>query len=266
MIKQFRKQWLRWHKAYEKKSLSVFQQTFKTIANGIPWQSMTDNTYQATIALNVSNELIQQAYFDVYRTIGEVHGKRVGQNINKQINQKNFTLDSFLSVFERVIIDWVVNNAGQRITTVRESYIKFLTEIVARGISEGKPISQIATEMQKTIKSRKFYRWQAFRIARTETTAAANFAATVAGDTSGVQMDKVWVSAIDSRTRRRPEDQFDHYEMNGKKVPLDEAFDVNGEKMMYPGDPNGSAANNINCRCTVGQVVRRDSDGNIVFT
>ena len=79
-------------------------------------------------------------------------------------------------------------------------------------------------------------------------------------------MDKVWVSSIDNRTRRRPEDEFDHVEMNGVRVPLSEPFIVGGEEMMFPGDPKGSAGNTINCRCTVAQVVRRDSLGNIIFT
>ncbi len=32
---------------------------------------------------------------------------------------------------------------------------------------------------------------------------------------------------------------------------MDEAFDVGGEQLMYPGDPAGSAGNICNCRCTV---------------
>ncbi len=32
---------------------------------------------------------------------------------------------------------------------------------------------------------------------------------------------------------------------------VNEAFDVGGEALMYPGDPSGSAGNTINCRCTV---------------
>ena len=122
----------------------------------------------------------------------------------------------------------------------------------------------IATDMEKLIKSRNFYRWQALRIARTETTAASNYAATVSSSVSGVLMDKVWVSALDARTRQEPESRFDHYHMNQVRVPLEEAFNVSGEKLMFPGDPKGSAGNVVNCRCSVAQVVRRDKDGNII--
>jgi hypothetical protein len=74
-------------------------------------------------------------------------------------------------------------------------------------------------------------------------------------------MDKVWISALDERTRQG---KFNHLEMNQKRVPLDKPFNVSGEKLMFPGDPKGSAGNVVNCRCSVAQVVRRDADGNIM--
>jgi hypothetical protein len=32
---------------------------------------------------------------------------------------------------------------------------------------------------------------------------------------------------------------------------MDATFDVGGEALLYPGDPSGSAANTVQCRCTV---------------
>jgi hypothetical protein len=34
-------------------------------------------------------------------------------------------------------------------------------------------------------------------------------------------------------------------------IPIDDFFDVGGEKLKYPGDPRGSAGNVIQCRCAV---------------
>ena len=266
MIRAFRKQWLRRRATYEKNAFRTFRNSFKSIASRIPWEGMTESTYALTIQLNISENDITEVYTQVYRQIGSIHGKRTGAYINKQINQKHFRLDGFLSVFERNLLTWLLENGGTRIRSVRQTFIDYLIEIIATGINDGKTMSEIATEMRKKLKSRNFYRYQALMIARTETTTAANYSATVASETSGVIMDKVWVSAQDSRTRRKPEDDFDHYEMNGKRVPLNEPFIVSGEKMMFPGDPNGSAGNTINCRCTVAQVVRRDSSGAIIFT
>ena len=261
MIRQYRKQWLRWHNGYERMARIIFQRTFKEIAKDIPFDRMTEGTYKAYLQTHVSKEKIFESYVKVYSEVGSKHGKRVGVQINKQINEKNFTIDGFLNEFQRTLVNFLVTNEGGRITTVRQSYIKYLTQIMSKGIEEGKTISMISTDMTKLIKSRNFYRWQALRIARTETTAASNYAATVSSSVSGVLMDKVWISALDERTRQG---KFNHLEMNQKRVPLDKAFNVSGEKLMFPGDPKGSGGNVINCRCSVAQVVRRDLDGNIM--
>ena len=56
--------------------------------------------------------------------------------------------------------------------------------------------------------------------------------------------------------------------MNLVKVPADQPFKVPSKSgvqdMMYPGDPNGSAGNVINCRCSSAIVPRRDKDGRLI--
>lgn len=86
------------------------------------------------------------------------------------------------------------------------------------------------------------------RIARTQTTRVENLARIdvykeVASQ--GYEIVKEWVAVVDSRTRDA------HKKADGQRVPINEPFIVNGEKLMYPGDPNGSAENIINCRCTM---------------
>ena len=81
-----------------------------------------------------------------------------------------------------------------------------------------------------------------------------------AGGVSGFAMQKEWISALDSRTRD------DHAGSNGQRRPENTAFNVGGEKLMYPGDPAGSAGNVINCRCTVAMIPARDNAGNLIPT
>ena len=56
--------------------------------------------------------------------------------------------------------------------------------------------------------------------------------------------------------------------MDGKKVNFSDGFIVPSTKsidmMMYPGDPNGSAGNVCNCRCTVAFVPMRDANGRAI--
>ncbi|HZU33720.1 MAG TPA: hypothetical protein VFB79_21580 [Candidatus Angelobacter sp.] len=40
-----------------------------------------------------------------------------------------------------------------------------------------------------------------------------------------------------------------HVAADGQVVDVDEPFEVEGEELMYPRDPNGSADNTINCHC-----------------
>ena len=264
MVRQFRKQWLKWHGGYERRAFRIFQNTFKEIANGIPFDKITDNTYKDLIDFYVSIDKITEAYSRVYLDIGIVHGKRVGRQINQQINKKNFKPDEFTSKYQRDVNKWVVENGGKRIVSVRGNYVKYVNALIEKGLKENKSKRQIAADIQRLLKSRGFYRYESERIARTETTTASNYAATVSSSVSGVLMDKIWISALDNRTRRPPNSPFDHYDMNLKRVKLEDDFIVSGESMPFPAAPSGkdgketSAGNVINCRCAVAQVVRTE--------
>ena len=58
--------------------------------------------------------------------------------------------------------------------------------------------------------------------------------------------DRQWASTLDSRTRE------EHQKLDGQSRELDEPFDVNGCKAMYPGG-FGIASEDINCRCCMLQ-------------
>lgn len=68
-------------------------------------------------------------------------------------------------------------------------------------------------------------------------------AAFTAGNVTGSQAVRTWVTVGDAKVR--PE----HAAADGQQVGLNEPFDVGGEPLMYPGSPEGSAGNVINCRC-----------------
>jgi len=264
--KQYRKQWLRWHGQYEKIAYKELVKGFRDLGNSIPFAFMTTDNYEDFLTTNLKQEQFINIYYNIYREVGLIHGKRVGKQINRQL--KEFTIDAFISLFERNLLNYLFDNVTTRIVTVRQTYLEHLREIITFGVNDGKSMSQIATELTKKINQRNFYRWQALRIARTETTASANYASTIAGDVSGVLLDKVWISATDNRTRKPPKSEFNHLQMNGVRIPKQEHFKVpfNGgfEKVMFPGDPKASAGNVINCRCNSALVPRRDKDGRFI--
>lgn len=93
--------------------------------------------------------------------------------------------------------------------------------------------------------------YRAWRTARTEATAGWNWGSLEAAhsaEESGLTVRKAWVSAQDDRTREAHQEASATY---AEGIPLDEPFEIDGEALMYPGDPDGSAENVINCRCTL---------------
>ena len=59
------------------------------------------------------------------------------------------------------------------------------------------------------------------------------------------RLKKKWVYG--HAKRRQP--RILHQLADGQVRDVDQPFDVAGEKLMYPRDPNGSAKNTINCQC-----------------
>lgn len=66
--------------------------------------------------------------------------------------------------------------------------------------------------------------------------------------------NKMWLTYRDDRVRNRLRGE-NHVVMDGVSIPVEAYFQVpsrnNYDFMLYPGDPNGSKENIINCRCTI---------------
>ena len=167
-INDYRKLWLKLHRSYEKKAFAIFRKGLRDAAKRIPFDNLDALNYKASIQFNVGEEEIKNAYLKTYTTIGILYGNRVGRGINRDI--KAFTLDSCADAYKRFLQQWLLNNAGLRIQTVRQSLIDYLIKEIANGMDEGLTIREVAARLEKLVNSRNFYRWQALRIARTETT------------------------------------------------------------------------------------------------
>jgi len=264
--KQYRDRWLRQHRQYENIVRVKLTKEFRKLSNNIPFDFLNESNYNVIIRSAIKEDDILNLYYEFYKEIGIIHAKRVGKLLNKQI--KEFTVNGFLSVFEKDLLGWLYGNSLSRITSVQQGLISYLQEFIATGIAENKTISELTTDIQNLINRRDFYRWQAMRIARTETTAAANYASTIVSRTSGIVNEKIWISSTDARTRRLPEAEFSHIAMNGVKVGENETFKVPSkfgvEELRFAGDPKGSAGNVINCRCANALVPKRDANGRFI--
>lgn len=239
---KYRETWLRLLSKYERRGLAVFRQSLRDTVNRIPFDNIETWNYKVLVEMNVNNIEVQKAFFNLYYIIGLAHGKRVIKDLPRT---KDLSL--FESKYFDFIRQWLAMNAGVMITSVTGELKDYIVKYIFDDINRGKDIRTIARELQKHINSRSFYRWQIMRIVRTETTTAANLGAIQGGNSTGLIWEKQWLSAQDARTRRPPKSHYDHYEMNGVKVPKGEMFNVNGDVIEYPGDPKAQAGNRINC-------------------
>lgn len=263
----YREQWEKWHHRYEVSAYRVFRRALKESIAGLNTDGVTYENYKIMVPLNVQRQPILRAYIQVYTNVGLTHGRRVGFGINREM--KRFDNDLFSRFFQNSILDWIREHVGDRIVSVSETIAKRIGRLIEVAAEQGMSIEEMQKYLRERINDPKFTKYQALRIARTEVGGAANHAAVVAGENSGIVLEKVWISTKDNRTRRKPQDQFDHVHMDGVAVGQFDKFTLRSkggivDQIEYPGAPNGSAADVIQCRCTVAYRPMRDADGFVI--
>ena len=153
-----------------------------------------------------------------------------------------FLLDSFLMYRQR---DLILANTSFNIAFDLRNKI---SRMVEAGDSQ--------RDVRKMISAQGFPRNRAEMIARTEMHIAANTAhhkihTNLAAET-GEKFFKKWVNSGDQRVRDI------HSNVDPNPVAMDETFSIAGDQLEHAGDPNASAKNVINCRCTVVYVNEDD--------
>lgn len=112
-----------------------------------------------------------------------------------------------------------------------------------QGILQGESISLIATRLANAVSDKN--RNAAIRNARTITTGVENkgrIDSYERANKKGINTKKQWIATLDGRTRHS------HRLLDGEKADVGKKFSNGCE---YPGDPNGSAGEIYNCRCTL---------------
>lgn len=187
---------------------------------------------------------------EIYRAMAIASVAAFGGRILDQGKASGLILErkDFAETMLRMALGYVADEMiRRRITSVAETTREQVTRAVRRGYEDGLGQIGVAAYIRDLVPSLSSTR--ANVIARTETHGAANFGSISAARETGLRLQKEWISAEDERTRES------HADANGQIVGQDEAFDIGGEALQYPGDPAGSAETVINCRCTVGFVV-----------
>ena len=118
-----------------------------------------------------------------------------------------------------------------------------------QGILQGESMDKIAKRMMNVQEMNKT---QAIRSARTIVTGAENKGRQDSykrAEKDGIVMKREWIATNDSRTRHW------HAELDGVEVDIDEPWENEFGKIMFPGDPSADPANTYNCRCSMSAKV-----------
>lgn len=161
-------------------------------------------------------------------------------------------LDQVLDPYEeetRPLVEEVGNHLSEAATTS-----------LAEGVANGESLDELKARMRTVFSDTgsQLGPVRSERIAQTEANRAWNAGVQAAAEAlSGPArpLVKQWRTMDDDRVRR------DHRDANGQLRLLDEAFDVGGFSMRYPGDPTAPASLVINCRCRMRATAAANREG-----
>lgn len=245
----------RLHSTYENRAYRIILKEFRALFKSLPYKNITpENAYQVVL-LNINDENLQKAVEKLYLNIGLSYGNIVYKQLKEE--KRNYPL--FSQAFQTFVTNYFLGEGYALIKTLTETMAKEVFRVVGEISKTKTDIFEFTKAIEKVVNNPNFYKWQALRIARTETTTAMNSAKYIAGDVSGLVLDKVWMHG--GGREPRPE----HIDLDGTAIGQFEDFIVNGLPMQYPGDRRGGAINCVNCRCTYAYRPKRDSNGNLMI-
>ena len=204
-------------------------------------QKMISQMFDALRSITVTNRptlsaYLADQYFLNYFYTGYALESQYQVKLSFRALDRKAVLSSILSPFDKIALQ--SNAEAVRIGIQRA---------VTQGIAQGDGIPRMAKRVESALEKNAN---NAAKIARTETTGVMNNGRLAAMEHSarlGLPLQKRWVATLDTRTRDR------HAHMDGEIVDIDKPFS-NG--LMYPGDQTGDAAESINCRCTMIEVLK----------
>lgn len=187
----------------------------------------------------ITPEPIKEALRPIYTVAGASYGRVRYRELMKILRKDIIDWRAVLALFFEEI-------AGFKITSITETTRQWITRTIEAALQAGQSYEDIADR----ITDRGITLRRARMIARTESQGALNYASRQAAIKTEIPVKKMWISALDKRTRRKPKDKADHWVMHKQIVEMNEPFS-NG--LMQPGDPDitDKPEEIINCRCTV---------------
>jgi uncharacterized protein with gpF-like domain len=155
----------------------------------------------------------------------------------------------------RSVLNYLRTYGVQQVAKITQTTGKQIRQIVLDGQRQGLTPTEIVKNLINRIPQ--IARQRAKIIATTEVHSAAQFGLIQSARAAKKLLTKTWITVEDDRVRDFARDsEFSHLQAHGQSAALDGAFRIpriggSYEGLLFPGDPNGSPGNIINCRCTM---------------
>lgn len=211
----------------------------------------------------IKQEPIERVFLEMYQDAGGRFASstiRSLKSIKGLVTKREGDLlddpEAYESIWLQAIRDYVFTEAGGRIVTITETSRKQALEIINRlteqAIEEGIGINEAARYLKAEFpKEWRKSRWRAELIARTEINTATNEGAHIGAKATGLELQKMWVTAVDGR--ERPSHRF----ADGQVRQMEGKFLVGNVEMSKPGAAGAPAEEVCNCRCAVAYISPR---------
>lgn len=239
----------KWENAFYEPILKALKSQISSFTSDVKNYGLS--TASSRLSGQVFNDKMALVISKLYRIAGLDSANRTLKALKQEATEKRSTF-GFNAEWTQEIQDYfrlhLFNKVVAPITeTTREQIARKINEMIERGES----IEWLVQQLQ----SDELTAWRVRMIARTESNRAINNGAQMAVSKSKFKVVKEWVAVHDSRTRHS------HSLLDGKVVAENEEFKPG---LKYPGDPNGSAKETINCRCHAEYRLLRDKKGRLI--
>jgi hypothetical protein len=226
------------------------------------------------INLQLWNDELLTVFYRLYKETYPLFASATFNQVRK--DAMKFNLMGNNETWTQDVLAWLMRNGLNLVSTIsgnsRDLLLNIVNVAIQEGVEEGLGIAEVTARIVKRLGNENytFTRFRAERIARTETVRAANEGHMAGARSLPFESVKVWISAKDNRTRRIPRDQFDHVELDGQTIDLEQPFVTQGKRgeqvvAMAPGDVSAPPGFTINCRCRVAFQGKRDKDGRLIM-
>jgi hypothetical protein len=239
---------------YVNYSTALLSRTLKAIRTEFGTSAIKYGAQQALDQLSEADirNKIESVFIDIYQLTGVAFAKKEVEQLQKKGMKTKDSFEVLESQWMRHMREFVIGRCGLKIQkstrTLFEDIERITRQTIQSGINEGWGPVKVAEEIMK--QQTQIDRYRAMRIARTEVVGASNEGSYTGAGAFSTKVRKIWLATLDGKTRES------HIEMNNERAEYSEPFTVplemgGADEMQYPGDPDGSPENVIQCRCGI---------------